>query len=331
LANRRLGADARPNEIGQADDLLARATDGQVILPLSAGTMSETTRLYEDLRYDVGITVARLSAGWQMQHALRVRADELTQALAKQFDMEVEPMGSVITLEPRATMLGGAGPAGTNLDYLTACMTWSGTVVHFLTHPDQIVSDRSMGEAWARTRQAYTDNLAADATMTPEQKRRAAFGLGLHDLTGEMATAASKLDITGDAIGKIDMQQLVSDCPAILLYANWAMRRHLTGATWNFNDLYDMTYLSCAASDADYVVTERQATGLLRQSLAAIGRPQTVYRTLGELMADFERDHGAYVATQLAAAADPPARDTGSAHWIADRNQSDPLPAGRAG
>lgn len=298
LANRRLGTDARPNEVGPADDLLARASDGQVILPLSAGTISETTRLYEDLRYDVGITVARLSAGWQMQHALRVRADELTQALAKQFGMEVEPMSPVITLEPRATMLGGAGPAGTNMDYLTVCMTWSGTVVHFLTHPDQISSDRSIGEAWARTQQAYTVNLAADGDLTSEQRRRAAFGLGLRDLTGEMATAASKLGLTGDAISKIDMGQLVTDCPSILLYANWAMRRHMTGATWLFNDLYDMTYLSCAAAYANYVVTERQATGLLRQSLAAIGKPQTVYRTLGELMADLERDHGAHVMTQ---------------------------------
>ncbi len=43
-------------------------------------------------------------------------------------------------------------------------------------------------------------------------------------------------------------------------------QRHLAGVPWAPNDLSDMVYLSCAASYADFVVSERHMATFLAQS-----------------------------------------------------------------
>jgi hypothetical protein len=73
------------------------------------------------------------------------------------------------------------------------------------------------------------------------------------------------------------------------------MLRLTNKSRWHLNDLNDMTYLSCAAAYADYVVTEKQAASLLSQTNGALGRRQNVFRTLEGCMEAFERDHGPYV------------------------------------
>ena len=76
------------------------------------------------------------------------------------------------------------------------------------------------------------------------------------------------------------------------------MLRLTNRSRWRLNDLNDMTYLSCAAAYADYVVTERQAADLLTQAQNALGLHRNVFPTIEACMAAFERDHGPYVPSE---------------------------------
>jgi len=73
------------------------------------------------------------------------------------------------------------------------------------------------------------------------------------------------------------------------------MLRLTNKSGWKLNDLNDMTYLSCAAAYADYVVTEKQAANLLTQTQNALGLRRSVFPTIEACMAAFEQDHGPYV------------------------------------
>lgn len=61
-----------PESVPEADRAAARrilklGNDGGIRLPLSSATMQETAALFGDKRYQIGITIASLSGGWQLR------------------------------------------------------------------------------------------------------------------------------------------------------------------------------------------------------------------------------------------------------------------------
>ena len=59
-----------PSERRAAQDLIRLATDGGIVLPLSMGHMLETAGLHSERRYEVGVAMAQLAAGWQIRNPL---------------------------------------------------------------------------------------------------------------------------------------------------------------------------------------------------------------------------------------------------------------------
>src|SRR5690606_5179566 len=71
-----------PKEQRAAEWLIEQAEKKRVILPLSAGHMSETSQWRNDgERYALAVQMLRLSAGWQLRDPLAVRQDELTASM----------------------------------------------------------------------------------------------------------------------------------------------------------------------------------------------------------------------------------------------------------
>lgn len=206
-------------------------------------------------------------------------------------------MERVVTLKPRAVFSDGTEPSDLTLGYLIKCMTWSGTMVHMLIDPDVIDKNAEKAEQWVAAQQKNTDTFQAHADMTARQKKELAYGLVWHDLRQHVVRAAERLEISHIPLSAIDFNRLRRDCPSVQIYAHWMMLRLTNRSRWRLNDLNDMTYLSCATAYADYVVTERQAADLLTQTQNTLRLRRSVFPTIEECMAAFERDHGPYVPT----------------------------------
>ena len=79
-------------ELLAAYQLVEWARDDGVILPVSSAHLLETSALYGQKRYDVGITIADLCGGWQMRHPLDVLEHEA--ALALEQHQSLEPVAA---------------------------------------------------------------------------------------------------------------------------------------------------------------------------------------------------------------------------------------------
>jgi hypothetical protein len=216
----RAGDVRRSSEVAPAVDLLTRATDGQVILPMSGGTLSETTALYQANRYHAGIAVAQLAAGWQMHHSVRVREEEIYHGIARQLAIEVEPMERVVTLKPRAVFSDGVETSDHTLAYLIKCMTWSGTMVHMLIDPESIDRNAEKAEQWVAAMQKNTNTFQEQTEMDPRQKKEIAHGLVWHDLRQHIDRAAERLEVGHIPTGAIDFNRLRRDCSSVQIYAH---------------------------------------------------------------------------------------------------------------
>jgi len=64
-----------------AESLVELVKSGQVVLPVSAGHLVETSPLYAERRVALASTVLELSHGWQMRNPVDVRREELTRGL----------------------------------------------------------------------------------------------------------------------------------------------------------------------------------------------------------------------------------------------------------
>ena len=77
--------------------------------------------------------------------------------------------------------------------------------------------------------------------------------------------------------------------PALGLLRELFHERHLNKrTTWHANDLTDMTYLSCAAGYADFVVCERPMGGPLKQGIKRLRRPVRVFQRLSDVVEAIE-------------------------------------------
>jgi hypothetical protein len=89
-----------------AQELIRFASDDGALLPLSSAHLLETSGLSGDRRYEVGVTMASFSSGWQMRHPWNVFEQEAIEALASRMDHSatIDNGRPVITTEPNGWM-----------------------------------------------------------------------------------------------------------------------------------------------------------------------------------------------------------------------------------
>lgn len=306
-------SDAR--ELAAAKEIVRLASDNGISLPLSSAHLLETTALHTDLRYEIGVTLAQLSGGWQMRHPLDVFEQEAIGSL----DRVLSEGGAhhdrrtVLTTEPNAwrqwTQAFGIRPAREGTVKLFLEMIGApGAVVALLVNPEPIA--RTHLEQWVEHHEAITRSFKS-LDVPKSQKRATALRRFWNEHLSVYRSAWTTLghnDIP--SISNKDLKELLRDGPMTSLLSELYITRFVDASTrWHRNDLVDMLFLSCGAAYCDYVVGEAKTVNHLAQTQRSQGRPRTVFRTLSELVdvlhandvkTDSERRDQTGVATGLA-------------------------------
>jgi hypothetical protein len=280
-------------ECAAAMDLITLAQRREIILPVSAAHLSETGRFDSQRRYLLGLTIAQLSAGWQMRDPLEVRRHELRQSFSRIFQRSSPLPMPVFTLEPYAIH----GPNRTTRrpqwstdlpeDLAVAMAALTSMTSYIDTILDAAPVKPPPDSRWRDKNQRFTGQLAS-LSDGPARKRDIIRGFFIVDTEQEIAEEAARSGLT-----QTDLYDWVQEhrdtaldtLPSLGLYRGVLEDKHLNPDTrWKVNDLADLMYLTCGAGYADYVVGERSMVSHLRNASRRLGRPCTAYRSLQELV-----------------------------------------------
>ncbi|MFD2025762.1 hypothetical protein [Promicromonospora aerolata] len=283
----------RADELAAAQWLIGLARDQQVILPYSTGHLGETSHWSNpDRRYQLALTIAELSRGWQMIDPLVLRARELDLALAPLAPPKHATPLDVWTLAPGATMSGRDMHDGFDGSGMPADFALMGEAIVAVLSAFSVILDdqplkRSDPHDWAQRWQELADHIAET------EKPRHLTELALHgafvvDLGDALPHAARSMGISSDDfrrwLTKLSRDS-IGALPALGLAREVMTLKMLNhGSKWHPNDLADIFYLVHAAGYADAVVGERGFTALIRQAQSRLHRPKSAFPTLTELM-----------------------------------------------
>jgi hypothetical protein len=278
-------------ELEAAKEVLRFANDDGIVLPLSSAHLLETSALHTERRYEVGIAIASLSAGWQMRHPMNVLQHEAALSLGQLLAAPAAalPMPRpVITTEPHAWEqapnpgLGETpdGSAGVFLEMLKG----PSALVAQLVDPDPLA--REPATTWAEhhariTRQFATIGGTKEVRRAVARRRYWNENLGIYRHALIHRFKSYDFPTFSDSelkrfLGRGEMTSLLSE-----LFSQRFLDRN---SRWSRNDLIDMLYLSCAAGHCDYVVCEARTGTQLRQIQRQQGKPQTVFTSLSSLV-----------------------------------------------
>ena len=88
-----------------------------------------------------------------------------------------------------------------------------------------------------------------------------------------------------------ELADLLSASPMVGLLSELFVRRFVDRKNkWRRNDLMDIFHLSSAAAYADYVCAETHTGTQLREAQRSLGRTETVFTSLSDLVAAVRRD-----------------------------------------
>jgi hypothetical protein len=286
----RIGS-AEEREAGEA--LLALSEAGRVIVPLSAGHMAETCRWTNDSRrYQLALTIAQSSRGWQLRDPLDVRRLELQAALVGHRDRRPQPPPQAVTLAPNACVGRARGlEAAQTAELPDRVELASRALTSVTTYFDVMLDDDAIETVavpgWAARHQRFTDWLAGSGRHR-SAKDASIDVFFLSDLGTELPLAAASAGITPEGLGswvQTSADRDVAAMPCLGLFREALREKHLNSSTkWKAGDLADLMYLTCAAGYADHVVAERQMAGQLARAANRLGRHLSVHRNLSELL-----------------------------------------------
>jgi hypothetical protein len=284
-------------ELRAAERIREFVRERRIVIPLSGGHHVETTQYGSDRdRLRLAVTMLQLGRGWQMRAPLRVRSDEIYEAFRTQFATPGPTQGST-GVQPRSVrhQHWRASDAWTRrpsaqLELLRQSLESVSVTIDVMLAPDKI--DRGNIDFWTNAQQAFSDYLDSRSDLAKSQRRRLAGIHLLRDLQQELVTAASDAGLTQDQFEEWVTRFNGGDplgMPSFDVYRIVQRQRHMTrDIRWTRNDLMDMTHLSCAAAHADFVVAERDQTGMLNQALQATGRSPIAFRKLSHAVTAIE-------------------------------------------
>jgi hypothetical protein len=271
-----------PEEDQAARQLMAWAEARRVVLPISSGHCVETTEWsLNERRYRLGLTLMRLSLGWQMRHPLDVERDEILTSLTDyvgsrhQSPAVFSGAPATLTAEPERGAFEPAGDLPPDYQELTESLVHTSVTFDLLT--DGAPIERERMSAWREAQQEFSDHLDT-AAATSTEKRQLVLAFFLSDISHALARAAGTLDLTDDEVSQWLEDRFVRDLPAtpyLGLRCEFLTGKHLNrGARWYDNDLVDKMYLCEAAAYADVVICESSAASHICQAQKRLGRAQ---------------------------------------------------------
>lgn len=269
--------------------LIDLVESSSVILPYSSGVLTETTHWSDNnRRYQLALTIATLSRGWQMLDPLAIRSQELEHVLA--VDKEAWPLPQPWTLAPGAwaQLREPVSASGNDLppDHaltVKAIVAALGAISAIL---DESPIPRSDQDGWA----AHWGRLSTHVAETKKPKHLTELAVHaaiMGDARTELARAAVRVECTPDAFAswlKTTARQDVGRLPAIGL-AREVTYLKVTNSTakWESNDLTDIFYLVQACGYADATVGEKGFVTLVQQAESRLGRRVNAHKTLRAL------------------------------------------------
>lgn len=284
-----------PSERRAAQDLIRLATDGGIVLPLSMGHMLETAGLHSERRYEVGVAMARLAAGWQIRNPLDLWKHEVELTIRGHLGLtEGAPILHPIVTEPGAlfgsdTTLGITAETP-DFDKFMAMLIMPNVVLDMLVAPER--TPKHPLTKWVDHHAHITSQIHAE-TIPKNQRRRLARRRYWNENIGFYTAAYRRLTHSADFPSFSDGQlvRLLSASPIVGLASELFIRRFIDHQNkWRRNDLIDMFHLSSAAAHADYMCAEAHTGRQLRDAQRALGRRQTVFTSLDDLVTRLRRD-----------------------------------------
>jgi hypothetical protein len=285
---------ADPGERQAAQDLIQLALDGGIVLPLSMGHMLETAGLHNELRYEVGIAMASLAGGWQIRNPLDLWKREAELTIRHHLGLpEVEPIYPIVT-EPgalfgSATRLGITEESST-IDKFMAMLTMPNVILDTLINPELMPKDPLT--KWITHHARITSQMDAE-NVPKDQRRQLARRRYWNENIGFYAAPYRKLTGSADfpTYSDRELADLLSASPMVGLLSELFVRRFTDRQNkWRRNDLIDLFHLSSAAAYANYVCAERHTGTQLREAQRALGRSETVFTTLSDLVTAIRRE-----------------------------------------
>lgn len=293
----RIGRDSKRDA---AEHLIALARSQKVILPMSFAHLGETSKWGEtDRRYNLALTLTRLSRGWQMRHPLDVWQTELHQTFSLRFKQLTLPPLDVFTLD------GGAIESKKTRDHPDLAMTEfpdgidyvRRASVYMMSYIDMVLDSEATPMTpvpeWADTFQFITNELAKSSRTSDQKRNDLRFTL-LTDIQVQVAEAAllsgitvPELELWVELRPEVDLR----NTKCLSLWHEVYQDKHLNPSTkWSSNDLTDMMYLTCAAGYADYVLAERSLTNYVKQAAKRLQKPINIYSRIEDLVAKLKQD-----------------------------------------
>jgi hypothetical protein len=289
-----------PSKVKNQDELAAAqrinelALDAGIVLPLSSAHLTETSPLYGDRRYHLGLAMAQLSAGWQLRSPLTVWTNELAAMLATYEHVPVPPSTQlpVVTLEPQAFSSNGVHAHEIDNDLELFQLVLAEPSVILSTLIDTTPLEKGDASAWVKRNREITELFATERLTDAERTRRAA-GLFWIDNIQELERAAALVGVDPSRLAQ-DANALVQQLktmPYLSILSALFQRRYLDrNARWKDSDFFDMMYLSCGAAYCDYVVAETHTGTQLQQILRQQGKRANTFLSLAELVKALDRD-----------------------------------------
>lgn len=278
-----------------AQEIIDLFDDGHIVLPLSTGHMLETAGLFGERRYEVGVTMARLAGGWQIRHPLDIWKHEAELTIRRHLRLlEDAPVTYPVTTEPGAlfgsdTKLGISDEMG-DTDKFLAMLTMPCVVLDRLVDPER--DSKHQLVKWVDhhlriTAQIHAQNISKHQRRRLARRRCWSENIGYYMAAYQRLTRAADFPMFSDK----ELEELHSSSPMVGLLSELFVRRFIDHRTnWHRNDLLDMLHLSAAAAYADYVCAEVHTGTQLRDAQRTMGRRETVFTKLEDLVEAIQRD-----------------------------------------
>jgi hypothetical protein len=296
LAKQRHAPEKLNEATARAAAVLIQLAEAQrILLPLSAGHLTEMGHLKGHRREHLGLTLMALSRGWQMRNPVAVRTAEFLRAMRG----ESPRAAGVFTLQPEV-LFAASKPSepATHLpppfDDLLPRLTWA-SALYAEVLDDEAIDMREGHEAaerWAAGFPSLAKYMREHKTSAEHARINTRARL-IADLGDETAMSAQRAGLSPEQYS----QWLQDELPERLREMPYVGRLHevlyhrLRNAddTWERNDLIDMNFLCCAAGYADIVIGEKQTSEYLRRAVSRSAPGAVVCRTLPEAIDALQR------------------------------------------
>jgi hypothetical protein len=208
--------------------------------------------------------------------------------------MDSAPVLHPIVIEPGAlfgsdTTLGIADDTS-DYDKFMAMLIMPNVVLDSLVEPERMAKHPLT--KWINHHTRITSQMHAES-VPKEQRRRLARRRYWNENIGFYTAAHRRLTYSGNfpTFSDAQLSRLLSSSPMVGLLSELFIRRFIDHQIkWRRNDLIDMFHLSSAAAYATYVCAEAHTGGQLRDAQRALGRRESVFTTIDQLVTALRQD-----------------------------------------